>query len=96
MRKINTILPKSEKWEPTSKTVSPVTQTAEFEVKQAFKKLVGVPLEEEIGRLRRTPPIRIIRAKLRTIKKLGFNLNIFGQKQFYTQKLNGAKIKDCW
>jgi len=41
-------------------------------VKYASRKFVGVPLEDDMGRLRSMPPARIIRKKLMAIKVLGF------------------------
>jgi len=73
MRQIKTISPKSEKYVPVSRTTSPVTQVAEFDVKYASRKLVVVPVDDDIGRLRRMPPVNIIRKKLITISVLGFN-----------------------
>jgi hypothetical protein len=53
-----------------SMTTSPVTQTAEVEVKRASTKR-RVLLEAEKGNHRRIPPIRITAAKLRTKILLG-------------------------
>ena len=73
MRQIITISPKREKYVPVSRTTSPVTHVAELAVKYASRKLVGVPVEDDIGRLRSIPPVNMTRKKLITIRVLGFN-----------------------
>jgi hypothetical protein len=50
---------------PTSTTTSPVTQTAEVEVKRASTNRI-FPWVAEKGNQRRIPPARITAAKLRT------------------------------
>jgi hypothetical protein len=71
MRQIITISPKREKYVPVSRTTSPVTHVAELAVKYASRKLVGVPLDDDMGRLRSIPPVSIIKKKLRAIIVLG-------------------------
>ena len=73
MRQIITISPKREKCVPVSRTTSPVTHVAELAVKYASRKFVEVPVDDDMGRLRRMPPVNMIRKKLTAIRVLGFN-----------------------
>jgi hypothetical protein len=57
--------PTVERSFPVSTTTSPVTQTAEVEVKRASISRRGI-LAAEIGKLRRIVPVRMTPAKLRT------------------------------
>jgi hypothetical protein len=65
MRTIVTTCPTVERSFPVSTTTSPVTQTAEVEVKRASTKR-RCSFVAEKGNLRRMVPARITAAKLRT------------------------------
>jgi hypothetical protein len=65
MRSKVTTCPTVERSFPVSTTTSPVTQTAEVEVKRASTKR-RLPFAAENGNQRRIAPVRITPAKLRT------------------------------
>ena len=69
-RKIVITCPGTVRSFPISITTSPVTQTAEVEVKRASTK-ARWPLEAEKGSQRKIPPVKITAAKLRTNIRVG-------------------------
>ena len=68
--------PKSEKCVPVSRQTRPVTVVAEFDVKYASRKLVKVPLEDDMGRDNNNAPAKMTAKNEIIITKEGLNLNI--------------------
>src|SRR5687768_12149400 len=60
-----TPMPKGDQYDPVSTTASPVTDTAEVEVKRALLKEAGAPGTREIGSDSKSAPTRVSTAKPR-------------------------------
>jgi len=86
-----TICPKKEKQAPVSTTVSPVTQTAEVDVKRASMKEISPDVVEK-GSMRRNAPASIAAIKLNIRKEAGLNLlNLFNMR-LLIKDINDIKV----